>query len=331
MASSREDRDLRGCVGADEAGRAPGEQAPEAAVLGEGGERAVPREIEQEAVGEERRVAPADEQAERQAVEDAGGLRVSHFVGRDDLGPPAVRLARILAVAEAGPESARDLPEGGALSRGEMRQGPRLRRTRRALGRRGLRRALRRGLALVDLKGFDAMRCRLRRDGRRLHGLLRRLGCGIGAAQAETAETLKGAVAVENRRSGEIDRNRAIGAGHPPANGRAAPGLAAGERLRHGPVRIVDQFRRNLVPGAADDRRAGTADHLRERVRALGEAAGRIHVPEEADGPMRPRRERRRLRPRDRPGGLGVGHRQSGRDARLVGTGAGRAGTHGRR
>jgi hypothetical protein len=51
-------------------------------------------------------------------------------------------------------------------------------------------------LALVDCKGFDAMRRRLRRDGRRLHGLLRRLGSGVDAAQAETAETLKGAVAV---------------------------------------------------------------------------------------------------------------------------------------
>ena len=108
------------------------------------------------------------------------------------------------------------------------------------------------------------------------------VGAGDVAQHAEAAIAAKIAVAVKHRKSRQLDREPLARLVDRPRQRDAAPGLVRGDRARHLVVGIEVQFGGDLAPQPAERRRRARPHELDELVRADGEAAVRIHLPDEA-------------------------------------------------
>ncbi|MEY9271582.1 hypothetical protein ACVJDU_008794 [Bradyrhizobium diazoefficiens] len=101
------------------------------------------------------------------------------------------------------------------------------------------------------------------------------------AADAKALEAGEIARVVVDRQARELDRQMLAAIGR-PVHGDPGPGVVAGQRLRHAPLRVEREFRGDLAPGTAEAGgrvRAHQADELAGRQH---KAALCIHLPEEA-------------------------------------------------
>jgi hypothetical protein len=128
-----------------------------------------------------------------------------------------------------------------------------------------------------------------------------------GAADAEAAVAVEGAVAPKARQRRQVDRHANRRAGHRPHHRETGPRVASRQRGVDPTVGIKPQIFGDFAPGAPDQGIASGADRVGQLARHQREAAGAVHLPNKAMRLQtarigRHRRETDRGRPSDRLG-----------------------------
>ena len=108
------------------------------------------------------------------------------------------------------------------------------------------------------------------------------IDAGNVAANAEAAIAAKLALAIEHRKAGQLDRKPLAALVHRPGQGDAAPGFSRCDRASDLILRIELQLGGDLAPQPAERGRGSRPHQLDELIGPHREAAGGIHLPDEA-------------------------------------------------